>query len=69
MIRLASGIATRFGIVVSQKVAAQTVPVVPTLGGAAVNAAFMDHYQDLAGPIYRAAAGTDLQPESRAASL
>ena len=48
MIRLASEIATRFGIVVSQKVAAQTVPVIGALGGAAVNAAFMDHYQDLA---------------------
>ncbi|NBJ13128.1 EcsC family protein [Microvirga arsenatis] len=48
MIRLASEIATRFGIVVSQKVAAQAVPVVRALGGAAVNTAFMDHYQDLA---------------------
>lgn len=48
MIRLASEIATRFGIVVSQKVAAQAVPVVGALGGAAVNTAFMDHYQDLA---------------------
>jgi hypothetical protein len=48
MIRLASEIATRFGIAVSQKVAAQAVPVIGALGGAAVNAAFMDHYQDLA---------------------
>jgi hypothetical protein len=48
MIRLASEIATRFGLVVSQKVAAQAVPVIGALGGAAVNAAFMDHYQDLA---------------------
>ncbi len=48
MIRLASEIATRFGIVVSQKVAAQAVPIIGALGGAAVNTAFMDHYQDLA---------------------
>ncbi len=48
LIRLASEIATRFGIVVSQKVAAQAVPVIGALGGAAVNTAFMDHYQDLA---------------------
>lgn len=48
MIRLTSEIATRFGIVVSQKVAAQAVPVIGALGGAAVNAAFMDYYQDLA---------------------
>jgi hypothetical protein len=48
MIRLASEISTRFGIVVSQKVAVQAVPIIGALGGAAVNAAFMDHYQDLA---------------------
>lgn len=48
MIRLASEIATRFGIIVSQKVAAQAVPIIGALGGAAVNTAFMDHYQDLA---------------------
>lgn len=48
MIRLVSEIATRFGIVVSQKIAVQAVPVIGALGGAAVNAAFMDHYQDLA---------------------
>jgi hypothetical protein len=48
MIRLASEIATRFGLVVSQKVAAQAVPVIGALGGAAVNTAFMDQYQDLA---------------------
>jgi hypothetical protein len=48
MIRLASDIATRFGLVVSQKVAAQAMPVIGALGGVAVNVAFMDHYQDLA---------------------
>ena len=48
IIPLASEIATRFGIVVSQKVAAQAVPIIGALGGAAVNIAFMDHYQDLA---------------------
>jgi EcsC protein family len=48
MIRLASEIASRFGFVISQKVAAQAVPVIGALGGAAVNATFMDHYQDLA---------------------
>jgi hypothetical protein len=48
LIRLASEIATRFGIAVSQKVAVQAVPVIGALGGAAVNTAFMDHYQDLA---------------------
>jgi hypothetical protein len=33
---------------VSQKVAAQAVPVLGAIGGAAVNAAFVDHFQRLA---------------------
>ena len=45
LVRFASQIAARFGIVVSQKVAAQAVPVIGAVGGAAVNAAFMDHFQ------------------------
>lgn len=48
LVRLISEIATRFGIVVSQKLAAQTVPVIGALGGAGINYAFMDHYQGLA---------------------
>jgi hypothetical protein len=46
--RLASQIASRFGVVVSQKVAAQAVPIIGALGGAAVNAAFMAHFQSIA---------------------
>ena len=45
LVRFASQIAARFGIVVSQKVAAQAVPLLGAVGGAAVNAAFMDHFQ------------------------
>jgi hypothetical protein len=41
-------IAARFGVVVSQKVAAQAVTVVGALGGAAVNLAFIEHFQDVA---------------------
>jgi hypothetical protein len=48
IIRLLSQIGSRFGVVVSQKVAAQGVPVLGALGGAAVNAAFIDHFQILA---------------------
>lgn len=44
-IRFSAQIAARFGVVVSQKVAAQAVPVLGAVGGAAVNAAFMDHFQ------------------------
>jgi EcsC protein family len=46
--RLISQIATRFGIVVSEKVAAQAAPILGAIGGAAVNAAFADHFQTLA---------------------
>ena len=48
VVRLVGQIASRFGVIVSQKFAAQAVPVVGALGGAAVNAAFMDHFQNLA---------------------
>lgn len=46
--RLVSQIAARFGLVVSEKVAAQAAPILGALGGAAVNAAFADHFQTLA---------------------
>jgi hypothetical protein len=48
IVRLLSQIGSRFGVVVSQKVAAQAVPVLGALGGAAVNTAFIDHFQTLA---------------------
>jgi hypothetical protein len=48
LMRLAAQIASRFGLVVSQKVAAGAVPIIGAIGGAAVNAAFMDHYQAMA---------------------
>jgi hypothetical protein len=40
-------IAARFSIVVSEKAAAQAVPVVGALGGAAINTLFIDHFQDM----------------------
>jgi len=48
VVRLISQIAQRFGVVVSEKAAAQAIPVVGALGGAGVNALFMDHFQDVA---------------------
>lgn len=48
LVRLTGQIAARFGVVVSQKLAAQAVPVVGAVGGAAVNVAFMEHFQSLA---------------------
>jgi hypothetical protein len=46
--RLISQIGARFGVVVSEKVAAQAAPILGAIGGAAVNAAFADHFQTLA---------------------
>lgn len=46
--RLAAQIAARFGLVVSQKAAAGAVPVIGAIGGAAVNAAFMEHFRTVA---------------------
>jgi len=46
--RLISQIAARFGLVVSEKVAAQAAPILGAIGGATVNAAFADHFQTLA---------------------
>jgi len=48
VVRFLTQIASRFGVVVSQKVAAQAVAVVGAVGGAAVNLAFIEHFQDVA---------------------
>ncbi|MBM3609514.1 MAG: EcsC family protein [Alphaproteobacteria bacterium] len=48
IVKLISLIATRFGIAVSQKAAAQAVPVIGALAGAGINYAFMSHFQGLA---------------------
>ena len=48
LVRLLAQIASRFGVIVTQKLAAQAVPVIGALGGAAVNYAFIDHFQDIA---------------------
>jgi hypothetical protein len=48
LVRFIAQVASRFGVVVTQKLAAQTLPIVGALGGAAVNYAFVDHFQDVA---------------------
>lgn len=48
IVRLIEAVAQRFGIQVSEKAAAQSVPVVGAVGGATVNVLFMDHFQDMA---------------------
>ena len=48
LVRLVSLISARFGIVVSQKTAAQLIPVIGAAGGALINTIFIGHYQDMA---------------------
>ncbi len=46
--RLAAQIASRFGTSVSQKAAAQAVPILGAAGGAAINVIFIEHFQNMA---------------------
>jgi EcsC protein family len=48
LVRFITQVASRFGVTVTQKLAAQAVPVIGALGGAAVNYAFIEHFQDMA---------------------
>jgi hypothetical protein len=48
LVRLVGLIASRFGVVVSQKAAAQMIPVLGAAGGAMINTIFIGHYQDMA---------------------
>lgn len=48
LVRLINGIASRFSIVVSEKVGAQMIPIIGAAGGAIVNVIFTNHFQDMA---------------------
>jgi len=48
LVRFITQVASRFGVVVTQKLAAQAIPLVGALGGAAVNYAFIQHFQEVA---------------------
>lgn len=47
-VKLLSALAARFGIFVSEEVAAKAVPIVGAATGAAINIVFMDHFQKMA---------------------
>ncbi len=47
-VQLARAVAARFGVVISDKLAAQLVPVAGALSAATLNLIFMQHYQDVA---------------------
>lgn len=48
LMRFVSAIASRFGIVVTQKAMAQALPIVGAVGGGLVNTMFISHFQDMA---------------------
>lgn len=48
LLRLIAQIANRFGLQVTEKFAAQAVPVIGAAGGAVINLIFMDHFQTVA---------------------
>jgi uncharacterized YccA/Bax inhibitor family protein len=48
LVRLIASIASRFGMVVSEKAAATAIPIVGAAGGAIINTIFIDHFQDMA---------------------
>ncbi len=48
LVKLVAQIGKRFGVIVSEKIAAQAIPVIGAVGGALINSYFIDHYQDLA---------------------
>src|SRR5260221_6050946 len=48
LVRLVALIGSRFGIVVSEKAAAQAIPILGAAGGALINTLFIGHYQDMA---------------------
>lgn len=48
LVRFFAVVSERFGIQISEKFAAQAVPVVGAASGALINALFIDHFQDMA---------------------
>src|SRR5471030_592334 len=46
LLRFVTQVASRFGVVVTQKIAAQALPVIGALGGAAVNYAFIERSEE-----------------------
>jgi hypothetical protein len=48
LVRFLSKIASRYSIQVSEKAAAQAIPLLGAAGGATINMLFMDHFQNMA---------------------
>jgi hypothetical protein len=48
LVKLIATLASRFGIIVSEKAAAQAIPLIGAAGGALINTIFIDHFQNMA---------------------
>jgi hypothetical protein len=48
IVRLVNEIASRFGVMVSEEVAAKAVPIIGAAGGSIINVLFIAHFQDMA---------------------
>ncbi|MGA9817846.1 MAG: EcsC family protein [Pseudolabrys sp.] len=48
LVRFIAQVASRFGFVVTEKVAAQAVPIIGAVTGAVINYAFISHFQGVA---------------------
>jgi len=48
LVRLIAALASRFGVMVSEKAAAQALPLIGAAGGALINTIFIDHFQSMA---------------------
>lgn len=48
LLRFLTKVAERFSIQITEKVAAQAIPIVGAAGGAIINTIFIDHFQDMA---------------------
>ncbi len=48
IVKFIATLASRFGIIVSEKLAAQAIPLIGAAGGALINTIFIDHFQNMA---------------------
>lgn len=48
LVKFIATLASRFGIIVSEKAAAQAIPLIGAAGGALINTIFIDHFQNMA---------------------
>jgi hypothetical protein len=48
LVRLINVVASRFSVVVSEKIGAQLVPIIGAAGGAIINVIFTEHFQEMA---------------------